>query len=96
MKKAIALCFVLVLTAALVVGCGCRNSAPAATTVPTTAATTQPTTAPTAPSTTATEQTTMPTIEDGNGPLGTDETSDSTISPTSQTEDNGNTATPKG
>lgn len=74
MKKTPMLAALLVLTLALFTGCGCRNSKPAATTRPTTvptAATTAPTaaatTAPTAPATDA-------TIEDGNGPLPTDDT----------------------
>ena len=74
MKKLLTLISVLVLTAMLFVGCGCRNSKPATTSAPTTMptiATTQPTTAPT---TMATQPQTMPTIEDGNGPMPTDDT----------------------
>ena len=70
---------VLVLTAMLMTGCGCRNNKPldtmpsenttAATTAPTTEATTAPTTAPTTmPTTEATDA----TIDNGNGPLPTD------------------------
>ena len=73
MKKYNILILALVLTAVLFTGCGCRNTKPMNTTVPTTtaapttAATTQPTTMPTtAP--------TRETIEDGNGPLPTNAT----------------------
>lgn len=77
MKHSICAAAVLVLTAALLTGCGCRNSRPAETSAPTTMPTTMATTEAT------TEMTTMPTtmpateatIEDGNGPLSTDGTS---------------------
>lgn len=88
MKKTFAICLVLLLTVALFTGCGCRNSKPAETTMPSTAPTTMPTTPPTVPATSAvTENTTLPTIEDGNGPLSTEDTS-----ATESTGDNGNSA----
>lgn len=67
---------VLVLTAALFTGCGCRNSQPMNTSMPTMPSmTTAPTTMPTTKPTTAeTEPSVMPTIEDGNGPLPTNAT----------------------
>ena len=78
--KTIAICIsVLVLTAMLMTGCGCRNSKPldtmpsentAATTMPTTEATTVPTTQPT---TAPTRETTVPTTDNGNGPLSTED-----------------------
>lgn len=84
MKKALALSFVLLLTVALFTGCGCRNSKPAETIMPTTAPTTAPTTQPTVPETSSvTEDTTSSTIEDGNGPMSTDDTT--------TTEEAGNT-----
>lgn len=76
MKKYSVLVLVLVLTAALFVGCGCTNTTkmettPAPSTVPTTHATTQPTTEmtemTTMPTTTASEP--SETIDNGNGPL---------------------------
>lgn len=84
MKKYSILILVLVLTAAVFAGCGCRNNRPMDT-VPTvmptteaTKATTEATTVPThatEPSnhTNGTEQTDA-TIDNGNGPLPTDET----------------------
>ena len=88
MKKYSILVLALVLTAALLTACGCRNSRPmdtVPTTVPTTEATrptTQPTTAPTTQPTRETETTTTdPSIDNGNGPLpseGTDPTGDMT------------------
>ena len=74
---------VLVLTAMLLTGCGCRNSKPLDTmpsentTAPTTMATTEATTAPTteattAPTTMPTTETTEETMDNGNGPLSTD------------------------
>lgn len=77
MKKVRILIPVSVLTLCMLVGCGCRNSKPVTTTAPTTAPTTQATTAPTtmpttAPTTVPTTAATDPTIEDGNGPLPTD------------------------
>ena len=77
MKKSFILVSALVLTAALMTGCGCRNTQPAATTAPTTmptVATTVPTTAATMPTTETTIPTVGPTIEDGNGPMSTDST----------------------
>lgn len=77
MKKASILMTVLVLTLTVLTACGCRNSKPAATTVPTTLPTTTvaPTTeVTTVPTTMATEPTVDATIPDGNGPLSTDAT----------------------
>lgn len=77
MKKAGILMTVLVLTLSMLAGCGCRNSKPANTSEPTTlpTVTTAPTTeATTAPTTMATDPSVNPTIEDGNGPLSTDDT----------------------
>ena len=75
MKKAITFLTVMVLTLSMLAGCGCRNSKPAATTAPTTMPTTVPTTqATTVPTTMATEPSTDATIEDGNGPISTEET----------------------
>ena len=89
MKTMTALAMVLVLTASLLVGCGCRNNVPATTpttmpTVSTTAPTTEMTTAPTTQATT--EQTTSPTIEDGNGPLPTNATAGADGDTSSATE----------
>ena len=83
---------ILVLTAALLTGCGCRNYKPAtgpttmpttATTLPTTAATTVPTTAATIPTMdgAATDPATSGTIQDGNGPMDTMETTIETGTP---------------
>ena len=75
MKKTLTFMTVLVLTLSMLAGCGCRNSKPAATTAPTTMPTTVPTTqATTVPTTMATEPSTEATIEDGNGPISTEET----------------------
>lgn len=78
MKKYSILILVLVLTAVLLIGCGCRNNKPmntVPTTVPTTE-TTRPTTEATTEMTTeatiGTEQTDA-TIDNGNGPLPTEE-----------------------
>ena len=84
MKKYSILVFALVLTAVLLTACGCRNSKPmntVPTTVPTTEATrptTQPTTAPTTSPTIAPETTTSTdaTIDNGNGPLPTNDNGD--------------------
>ena len=84
MKKYSILVLALVLTAALLTACGCRNSKPmntVPTTVPTTEATkptTQPTTAPTTSPTMAPETTenNNATIDNGNGPLPTNDNSD--------------------
>lgn len=76
MKKTCIFAAVLVLTLFAMTGCGCRNSKPAPTTVPTTLPTvaTYPTEASTVPTTMATEPSTGPIIEDGNGPISTDAT----------------------
>jgi glucose/arabinose dehydrogenase len=79
MKKTFVFLTILALMLAVLTGCGCRNSKPAATTAPTTMPTTMPTTAPTTESTTvpttmATVPTTDATLPDGNGPLTTEET----------------------
>ena len=70
---------VLVLTALLLTGCGCRNSKPLDTmpsentTVPTTMATTAPTTeATTMPTTRPTTESTEATMDNGNGPAPSD------------------------
>ena len=77
MKKTLTFMTVLVLTLSMLAGCGCRNSKPAATTAPTTMPTTAPTTqATTQPTTMPTQPSTDATIEDGNGPLSTDSTTD--------------------
>lgn len=80
MKTTGILMTVLVLTLSVLTGCGCRNSAPANTSQPTTmpTVTTAPTTeATTIPTTMATEPSTDATIEDGNGPISTDSTTES-------------------
>ena len=76
MKKYSILLLVVVFAVTMFTGCGCRNSKPAETSMPTTPATT--------PATQATQPTTdesMPgsdaTIEDGNGPLPTNATAGS-------------------
>lgn len=77
MKKYSILILVLVLTAALFTGCGCRNSRPAATTVPTSRPTTPVTSEPTHAATEATHAPTTATegtTEHGNAPLPTNET----------------------
>ena len=76
MKKTCALMAVLVLTVAVLTGCGCRNSKPANTSEPTTlpTVTTQPTTEMTTVPTTMATESTDNTIQDGNGPLSTDST----------------------
>ena len=83
MKITTLLVTVLVLTALILTGCGCRNSKPLDT-MPsenTTVPTTLPTTAPTTEATTmpTTEATTLPTMDNtdatidyGNGPMPTD------------------------
>lgn len=78
MKKVCILMTVLVLTLSAMTGCGCRNSRPAETSAPTTlpTVTTAPTTeATTVPTTMATESTDS-TIQDGNGPISTDSTTE--------------------
>lgn len=75
MKKFAIPLLVLVLTAAFLTGCGCRNTKPM-NTVPTTVPvatmpTTMPTTQPTVPSSNTVPD---PTLEDGNGPLPTNAT----------------------
>ena len=64
----------LVLTVCMLTACGCRNSKPAETTLPTTlpTVTTEPSTE--SPVLTEPETTAGPTIEDGNGPISTDAT----------------------
>ena len=92
MKKYTLLFLVLVLTAAVFTGCGCRNSQPMNTTVPTTMPTTAPTTVPTTVPTEATVQTTPTveeTIEDGNGPLPTNATAGPDGDTSSATENTG-------
>ena len=77
MKKLYLYVTMLLLTAVVLTGCGCRNVAPAAKTQPTTMptiATTQETTEPTTMPAPETTQATVPTIEDGNGPISTDST----------------------
>ena len=89
MKKITLLLLALSLTAALVTGCGCRNSKPmntAPTTMPTTAPTTLPTTAPT---TMPTVDPTRDTIQDGNGPLPTNATAGADGDTSTATEDTG-------
>lgn len=78
MKRTLALMTMLVLTAFLFVGCGCRNSRPAETTVPTTMPTVATTEATTEMTTVPTTAATEATIEDGNGPLSTDVTDTTT------------------
>lgn len=76
MKTTCAILAVMVLTVSMFTGCGCRNSAPANTSAPTTMPTMEtaaPTTQMTTEATTeATTQPTQATIEDGNGPISTD------------------------
>ena len=74
MKRISVLAAMLVLTLFALTGCGCRNSKPMATTLPTTLPTieTDPTTASTTIATTETAS--YPTIQDGNGPISTDST----------------------
>lgn len=98
MKKYSILVLVLVLTAAMFTGCGCRNNQAS----PTTSAPTTPSTVPTTAATTeaTTEATTMPsvpsndaTIEDGNGPMPTNATAGAdgdTSNGETGTEGNGN------
>lgn len=84
MKKFSILILVLVLTMAVFTGCGCRNSRPMDT-MPTVMPTTEATRATTEATTTPTHttepsghmnetQNTDATIDNGNGPLPTDET----------------------
>ena len=92
MKKYTLLFLVLVLTAVVFTGCGCRSSQPMNTTVPTTMPTTAPTTMPTTAPTEATVQTaptTQETIEDGNGPLPTNATAGADGNTSTATEDTG-------
>ena len=80
MKICNTLVLLLVFTAMLMTGCGCRNSKPLATmpsestTVPTTMATTEATTMPTTEATVPSSHATDATIDHGNGPLPTDTT----------------------
>lgn len=73
MKKYSTLLLVAVFAVTLFTGCGCRNSKPMETTIPTAPATT-PTTQPTQPSIEESTAGTDATIEDGNGPLPTNAT----------------------
>lgn len=85
MKKYSILIAALVLTATVFTGCGCRNNRPMDT-VPTVLPTTEATRATTEPATTPSTHATEPsnhtngtehtdaTIDNGNGPLPTDET----------------------
>ena len=81
MKKYSILFVALVLSAAMLTACGCRNSKPmntVPTTVPTTEAT-KPTTQPTTAPTTRPTETTAPTdatVDNGNGPLPTNDNGD--------------------
>ena len=86
MKKYAILISILVLTAAVFTGCGCRNTQPLNTTAPTTRPTTAPTTMPTQQTTPATTQ---ETIEDGNGPLPTNATAGADGDTSTATEDTG-------
>lgn len=76
MKTTCTILAVMVLTVSMFTGCGCRNSAPANTSEPTTMPTMEtyaPTTQMTTEATTeATTEPTHATIEDGNGPISTD------------------------
>ena len=74
MKKYSVLLLVAVFAAVLFTGCGCRNSKPAETSMPTVPTTSVPTTQATEPSTADTMPGTDATIEDGNGPLPTNAT----------------------
>lgn len=76
MKKAYTLATAMVLTLCLLAGCGCRNSKPTATTTPTTmpTQTIAPSEETTMPTTMATASSSAPTIQDGNGPISTDDT----------------------
>ena len=87
MKKYTVLFLVIVLTAALLTACGCRNSQPMNTTAPTTMPTTMPT--ETTSMTTAPAPTTEATIEDGNGPLPTNATAGPDGDTSTATEDTG-------
>ncbi|MBQ8834699.1 MAG: hypothetical protein IJ001_07230 [Oscillospiraceae bacterium] len=89
MKKISILALTLVLTAAMFTGCGCRNSKPmdtVPTTRPATVPTTEATRETTVPTTHATEPYTDATIDNGNGPLSTDNTD------TTNATENGGTA----
>ena len=76
MKKVGIFMMVLVLTLAVMTGCGCRNSKPANTSEPTTlpTVTTEPATEMTTIPTTMPTESTDATIQDGNGPLPADST----------------------
>lgn len=93
MKKYSALLLVTVFAAALLTGCGCRNTKPAETTMPTTMPTaTAPATQATQPSTEDTTPVPESTIEDGNGPLPTNATAgaDGDTSDATESTDAGN------
>lgn len=74
MKKYSILVLAVVLVAALFTGCGCRNTKPMDTSLPTVPPTSAPTTQATQPSTMDTVPANDATIEDGNGPLPTNAT----------------------
>lgn len=74
MKKYSAIFLTAILIVTLFTGCGCRNSKPAETSMPTVPVTTLPTTQETEPSLADTVPPADPTIEDGNGPLPTNAT----------------------
>lgn len=83
MKKLGFLVLTLVLTAALLTGCGCTSQDAKYTTAPTTMPTVM-TTAPTTPTTSATTEATTPTADRGNGPL--EDTTMDTTATTGSTE----------
>lgn len=89
MKKYVFVITILVLTAAIMTACGCRNSQPMNTSAPTTMPTTAPTTAATSAPTTmpTTAPITQETIEDGNGPLPTNATAGADGDTSSATDD---------
>lgn len=83
MKQYLILALTLVLTAALLTGCGCTSQDAKYTTAPTTMPTVM-TTAPTTEATRATTEATTPTADRGNGPL--DESTTDTTGSTSSTD----------
>ena len=74
MKRISVLAAMLVLTLFALTGCGCRNSKPMATTLPTTLPTVETAPATSSTTTATTETASYPTIQDGNGPISTDST----------------------
>jgi len=74
MKRYSVLLLATVFAAVLFTGCGCRNSKPAETSMPTVPTTSTPATQATEPSTMDIMPSTDATIEDGNGPLPTNAT----------------------